>query len=150
MREEVYDYLRNYGFSKEELRSFEDINDNIFFANLKEINKNIDFLTNKGLTKEEIIYIFKKNCFMITEKDNRLEALDNIYINDLGLSNNLIKEIIINNPDTYSISPIELNKIINYLKENNFDKNKIINLIMKNPKIITLDYEEFIKLIKGV
>ena len=150
MREEVYDFLRKYGFSKEELHHFEDINDNMFFTNLKEINKNIDFLTNKGLTKEEIIYIFKKNCFMITEKDNRLEALDNIYINDLGLSNNLIKEIIINNPDTYSISPIELNKIINYLKENNFDKNKIINLIMKNPKIITLDYEEFIKLTKGV
>ena len=150
MIEEVYNYLRKYGFSKEELSYFEEINDNMYFTNLKEINKNIDFLTNKGLTKEEIIYIFKKNCFMITEKDNRLELLDNIYINELELNNNLLKELIINNPDTYSISPIELNKIINYLKENNFDKNKIINLIMKNPKIITLDYEEFIKLINGV
>lgn len=150
MIEEVYNYLRKYGFSKEELSYFEEINDNMYFTNLKEINKNIDFLTNKGLTKEEIIYIFKKNCFMLTEKDNRLELLDNIYINELELNNNLLKELIINNPDTYSVSPIELNKIINYLKENNFDKNKIINLIMKNPKIITLDYEEFIKLTKGV
>ena len=150
MRDEVYDFLRNYGFSKEKLSYFEEINDNMYFTKLKEINKNIDFLTNKGLTKEEILFVVKNNCFMLTEKNNRLEALDNIYINDLGLSNNLIKEIIINNPDTYSISPIELNKIINYLKDNNFDKNKIINLIIKNPKIITLDYEEFIKLINGV
>ena len=150
MCEEVYDFLRNYGFSKEELSYFEEINDNMYFTNLKEINKNIDFLTNKGLTKEEILYVVKNNCFMLTEKNNRLELLDNIYINELELNNNLLKEIIINNPDTYSISPIELNKIINYLKDNNFDKNKIISLIMKNPKIITLDYEEFIKLINGV
>lgn len=149
MTEEVYNYLRNYGFSKEELSYFEEINDNMYFTNLKEINKNIDFLTNKGLTKEEILFVVKNNCFMLTEKNNRLEALDNIYINDLGLSNNLIKKIIINNPDTYSISPIELNKIINYLKENNYDKNKITNLITKNPKIISLDYIEFINLING-
>lgn len=149
MCEEVYDFLRNYGFSKEELSYLEEINDNMYFTNLKEIIKNIDFLTNKGLTKEEILYVVKNNCFMLTEKNNRLEALDDIYINDLGLNNNLLKELIINNPDTYSISPIELNKIINYLKDNNYDKNKIISLIMKNPKIITLDYEEIIKLTNG-
>ena len=71
MREEVYDYLREYGFSKEELTSFEKENENMFFTNLVEVNKNIDFLTNKRLIKEEIITVFRNNPFMITVKDNR-------------------------------------------------------------------------------
>ena len=78
MIEEVYDYLREYGFTKEEVNKFEEENEKMFFTNLKEVQKNINFLQNKGLIKEEIMNIFKYNPFMITVKDNRLEALETI------------------------------------------------------------------------
>ena len=88
MREDVYKFLREYGFSKEEVNYFEDENEEMYFTNLIEVNKNIDFLINKGLTKEEIIYVFKKNPYMITVKNNRLKLLDKIYTEELQLDNN--------------------------------------------------------------
>lgn len=148
MREEVYDFLREYGFSKEEVNYFEDENEEMYFTNLIEVNKNIDFLINKGLTKEEIIYVFKKNPYMITVKNNRLKLLDKIYLEELQLDNNSLKELIINNPDTYTSSPIELNKIIDYLKEHNCSIEIIKQFIIKNPSSTSINLDEFVKLIK--
>jgi len=148
MIEEVYDFLREYGFSKEEVYSFEDENEEMYFTNLIEVNKNIDFLINKGLTKEEIIYVFKKNPYMITVKNNRLKLLDKIYTEELQLDNNSLKELIINNPDTYTSSPIELNKIIDYLKEHNCSIEIIKQFIIKNPSSTSINLDEFVKLIK--
>ena len=78
MIEEVYDFLREYGFTKEEVNYFEDENDDMYFTNLIEVNKNIDFLISKGLNKEEIMQVFRVDPFMITVKNNRLDALDKI------------------------------------------------------------------------
>ena len=64
MREEVYNYLREYGFTKEEVYSFEKENEKMFFTNLTEVNKNIDFLINKGFYKElekSFIEVFKNH-----------------------------------------------------------------------------------------
>ena len=148
MIEEVYDFLREYGFTKEEVNYFEDENEEMYFTNLIEVNKNIDFLINKGLTKEEIIYVFKKNPYMITVKNNRLKLLDKIYTEELQLDNNSLKELIINNPDTYTSSPIELNKIIDYLKEHNCSIEIIKQFIIKNPSSTSINLDEFVKLIK--
>ena len=104
MRDEVYDFLREYGFTKEEVYGFEEENEKMFFTNLVEVNKNIDFLTNKGLNKEEIMHVFRKDPFMITVKNNRLEMLDKIYLEDLKLSKEELRQLIINNPDTYIVS----------------------------------------------
>ena len=148
MREEVYDYLREYGLSKEELTSFEKENENMFFTNLVEVNKNIDFLINKGLAKKEIINVFKNNPFMITVKNNRLEALDKIYIDDLKFDINSLKTLIINNPETYTTSPIELEKNINYLKEHNCTMEVIRNFIINNNQVIIMDFNEFEKAVR--
>ena len=148
MIEEVYNYLREFGFTKDEVNFFEDSNDKMFFTNINEVEKNISFLNNKNLTKEEVIQVFKKNPFMITVKDNRLNALNKIYLEELKFESNLLKELIINNPETYTLSPIELQKIIDYLKEHNYSIEVIRDFILKNPKIISMEFNEFIKLLK--
>ena len=34
MKDEIYEYLRNYGFSKESLNNFENLNEDIYFVSL--------------------------------------------------------------------------------------------------------------------
>lgn len=148
MKDEVYDFLREYGFTKEEVNYFEKENEKMYFTNLKEINKNIEFLRNKNLTKEEIIYIFKNNPFMITVKDNRLEYLNKIYLEELEFDLNNLKQLIIKNPETYTISPLELEKIINHLKEHNCNKEIIRKFLLNNPQVLNMDFIEYEKVIK--
>lgn len=148
MREEVYEFFKEYGFTRDEIHYFQDENEKMFFTNLVEVNKNIDFLINKGLNKEEIMNIFRKDPYMITVKNNRLEELDKIYLEDLKFDSNSLKKLIIDNPDTYIASPIELNKIINYLKEHNCNIETIKNFIINNPKVSSMQFIEFEKQIK--
>ena len=143
MREEVYDFLREYGFTKEEVNYFEDENEEMYFTNLVEVNKNIDFLINKGLNKEEIMEVFRVDPFMITVKNNRLEMLDKIYLEVLNLNKDELKQLIIDNKDTYIASPIELNKCIEYLKEHNYTIEIIKNFLMDNPQLVNMYLDEF-------
>lgn len=147
MREEVYNYLHDYGFSAVELDEIENKNENMFFTNISEVRKNITFLEEKYLEMEDIIDIINDNPFMLTEKNNRLEALDNIY-DSLGFDYESLKELIKNNSRVYTISPIELQKIIDYLKSKNCSVEVIKNLIMKNPKVINMKFEDFEKVVK--
>ena len=148
MIEEVYDFLREYGFTKEEVNYFEDENDDMYFTNMIEVNKNIDFLINKGLNKEEIMQVFRVDPFMITVKNNRLEAFDKIYIEDLKLSKDELKQLIIDNPDVYIVSVNELNKNIDYLKEHNYTIEIIKKFFITNPQLISMSNKEFISVVK--
>ena len=120
----------------------------MFFTNLIEVNKNIDFLKNKGLNKEEIMQVFRINPFMITVKNNRLEALDKIYLEVLNLTNEELKNLIIKNPDTYIVSVSELNKNIDYLKEHNYNIETIRNFLITNPQLVSMSPEEFKNIVK--
>ena len=148
MIEEVYDFLREYGFTKEEVNYFEDENDDMYFTNLIEVNKNIDFLISKGLNKEEIMQVFRVDPFMITVKNNRLDALDKIYIEDLKLNKDELKQLIIDNPDAYIVSVSELNKNIDYLKEHNYPIETIKKFFITNPQLISMSNKEFISVVK--
>ena len=148
MREEVYDFLREYGFSKDELNYFEEENEKMFFTNLVEVNRNIGFLINKGFSKEDVINIFRNNSFMITVKNNRLEALDKIYFEDLVFDFDNFKRLMIGNYDVYTTSPIELDKNINYLKEHNCSLDVIKKFIIENPSVISMTLEEFKNVVK--
>ena len=116
----------------------------MFFTNLKEITKNINFLIDKGLTKEEVMNVIRNDSFMLTTKNNRLDALDKIYIDELKLNKEELKQLIIHNPDTYIESPIEIQKIIDYLK-NKKSIEEIKIFIIHHPKIIDMTLEEFIE-----
>lgn len=148
MREEVYDYLHDYGFSAIELDKIEKENEEMFFTNISEVRKNITFLEEKYLDTEDIIEIINKNPFMLTEKNNRLEALEEIYNGILMIDYESMKELIRNNPEVYTISPIELKKIIDYMKEQGYTIEVIREFILKNSKIISMTSENFIKALK--
>lgn len=148
MREEVYEFFKEYGFTGEEIHYFQDENEKMFFTNLVEVNKNINFLTNKGLNKEEIMHVFRVNPYMITVKNNKLELLDKIYLEDLKLNQEELKQLIINNPDTYIVSISELNNNITSLKEHNYNLETIKNFFITNPQLISMSQEEFKEQVK--
>ena len=149
MIEKIYEYLSEYGFDSIEIDKIIKINQNIYFSNVEEINKNIKFLEEKFLEYDDILELIINNPFMLTEKNNRLEALDNIYNNILNFDYETLKLLLKKNSETYTVSPVELEKIIEYLKEKNISNEIIRNLIIKNSKIITLTLEEFKDLVKG-
>ena len=148
MREEVYEFFKEYGFTRDEIHYFQDENEKMFFTNLIEVNKNIDFLKNKGLNKEEIMQVFRYNPYMITVKNNRLEVLDKIYLEDLKLNKEELKQLIINNPDTYIVSVSEFNNNINYLKEHNCTIEIAKNFFITNPQLVSMSPEEFKSIVK--
>ena len=147
MREDVYNYLHDYGFSSIDLDEIEKRNENMFYTNVSEVRKNITFLEEKYLDEEDIIDIINKNPFMLTEKNNRLEAIDKIY-SELGFDYEALKQLIKNNPKAYTLSPIELNKIIDFLKSKNYNNDVIKKLIIQNPKVISMKYDDFEKVIR--
>jgi len=148
MREEIYEYLHDYGFSAIELDKIEQENEEMFFTNISEIRKNITFLEEKYLESEDIIEIIIANPFMLTEKNNRLEALEDIYNGILKIDYESMKKLIKNNPETYTISPIELQKIIDYMKEQGYTIEIIREFILKNSKVISMSSEMFKKALK--
>jgi len=148
MKEEVYEYLHDYGFSSIDLDKIEDENEEMYFTSIKEIKKNITFLEEKYLESGDIINVINNNPFMLTEKNNRLESLDNIYSGVLGIDYESMKELIKNNPETYTISPVELQGIIDYMKELGYNKEIIREFILKNNKVINMTAENFKKVLK--
>ena len=148
MREEVYEFFKEYGFNRDEIHYFQDENEKMFFTNLIEVNKNIDFLRGNGLNKDEIMQVFRYNPYMITVKNNRLDALNQIYLEDLKLSNQQLKDLIIKNPDAYIVSVSELNENINYLKEHNCNIETIRNFLITNPQLVSMSPEEFKSVVK--
>ena len=142
MREEIYDFLVDYGFSIDNVEYFQDENEKTFFTNINEVKKNINFLENKGLSKEEVISIFIKNPYMLTVKDNKLNYLDNIYIEKLKIHNESLKKLILDNQYTYIESTIEIEKIINYLKENKCSEEVIKKFILENPLVISMKLDK--------
>lgn len=149
MKEEVYDYLHEYGFSAIDIDKIEKENEDMFYTDISEVRKNITFLEEKYLESEDIINIINDNPFMLTEKNNRLEALDDIYNGILSFDYESLKTIIKNNPEAYTISPIELNKIINHMKEIGYSIDIIKQFILKNSKVISMSYDTFLKVIKS-
>lgn len=147
MRDNIYEYLREYGFSKEKVQSFDKENDEMYDVNLNDVKENIIFLESKGLNKNEIITLINNNPFMLTTAFNRRDAYDKIYMEKLKLTNDEIKYLLLKNSDTYTNSPIELDKIIDYLlNEKKYSYYNIKNIILNNPNIINLSLEELKKI----
>ena len=145
MRDEIYEYLISYGFNKENLNRFEEENENMYFVSLDKIKENIDFFSTKGLNKSEFINIVSFNPFILTLSSKRKSSFDDIYINKLNLSNEEIKYLLNINNSIYTCSPIELDKIINYLnKEKNYSIDNIKKILLSNPSIINKNLNDII------
>lgn len=145
MRENVYDYLYDYGFSSKDLDNILDGNEEMFFTNLEYVKKHISFLEEKGLETRDIINVINSNPYMLTDREVRFNYLDNIYYNDLEMDAESLKGLIINNPRTYSINPARLREIINYMKELGYSKKEIREFILVNYNVVGMDLETFKK-----
>ena len=148
MNKQVFEYLRILGFTDEEINYIEEKNNNIAYANLSHVKQIILFLQELELNIQIIRKICTTNVFMITETFRRINKLNNIYYEQLELNNNDIQKIIIENYNMYTINPNELEKIINYLKSKNCNTETIKKLIIQNPKIISMKFEDFEKAIR--
>lgn len=148
MLEEVYNYLHDFGFTSIDLDSIEKENNELFFSSISEVRKNIYFLKENYLEDTDIIDLIRKNPYILTERTNRIEALDEIYKGVLIIDYESMIELIKNNPETYTASPVELQKIIDFLKNKNCTIDTIRNLFIKNPKIISMNFADFEKAIK--
>lgn len=142
MKEDVYQYLHDYGFSSIELDKIEDRNENIYFTNISELRKNLTFLEEKYLELEDIINLVNDNPFMLTEKNNRLEAIEEIYAR-IGFDSESLKKILRSNSRAYTLSPIELSKIIDFLKSRNCGYKEIREFFIKNPSVLSMKFDDF-------
>ena len=125
MKENIFDYLKDYGFEKEDIFSFQDINDNLFFVDISLVTTNIKFFEDKGLSKEEVMKVIKNNPFLLTIGSKKKELLDNIYYNIFTKEE--LKNLIINYPDSYIVNPLELKELIDYIKNKGLDIKEVIN-----------------------
>lgn len=148
MKNEIYEYLINYGFNKDNLNRFEEENENVYFVSLNKVKENIKFFTNKGLNNKEIINLVNINPFILTLSSKRKNAFDDIYISKLNLSNEEIKYLLDINNSIYTCSPIELDTIINYLnKDKNYSVDNIKKILLSNPNIINKNLDDIIEII---
>lgn len=146
MKNEIYEYLINYGFSKENLDRFEELNEDMYFVSLDKVKENINFFAGKGLNNKEIISLANINPFILTLSSKRKNAFDKIYINKLNLSNEQIKYLVNNNNNIYTCSPLEFDKIIDYLNKN-YSIDNIKKIILNNPNIINKKIDEIVGII---
>jgi hypothetical protein len=141
---EIYEYLINYGFKKDDLDNIKKNNEKIYFASLKNIEDNILFLQNKELEKNEIIKLVKKNPYILTAGTQKKQMLDEIYSKIFNKEE--IKEYIKKYPDMYIVNPIELKETIEYIKKLNLNIKDIIN---ENINILSIDLDEISEYIKN-
>lgn len=135
MREEIYGYLREYGFSREELNMIEDKNEEIYFAIISNITNNISFLENLDLSKNEIISLINKNPFFITCSEKRKNAFNKIYIDTLELTNIDIKNMLLINPYMYVLSPVDIEILVNDLLKT-YAKEELKKMLLSNPNLL--------------
>ncbi len=148
MLDEVYDYLHDYGFTAIDLDKIEKKNDEIFDASREDVKKITTFLEEKYLDQGEVIDVINSNPFMLTERNNRLEALDDIYCGELAIDYESLANLIKTNPMTYTASPIELQKNIDYLIEKGYNISTIRKFILDNSQVINMKSDDFVKVLK--
>ena len=146
MKDEVYEYLKKYRFNKDYLNKIEQENEDIYFIYLNKVRENINFFEGKGLNNKEIISLANINPFILTLSSKRKNAFDEIYINKLNLSNEQIKYLLNNNSNIYTCSPLEFDKIIDYLNKN-YSIDNIKQIILNNPNIINKKIDEIVGII---
>ena len=137
MEDEIYEYLIDYGFTQENLSKFEELNDYMYFVSLDKIIENINFFTDKGLNTSEIINLANNNPFILTLSSKRKNAFEEIYDNKLKLSNEEIKYLLNSNDNIYTCSPLELDKIINYLSDKGYSIDNIKKILLSNASLIS-------------
>ena len=138
MIDEVWDYLRDYGFTKEELNSFEKQNPKMFEVDLQTIKNNLLMLENFNLTQREVLTLVRKNFYMLTVTKNKVDYLNEIYLIRLGYDDKEMRRLLLTHPDAYIDNPEKVEQVLDFL-ETKEPKAKIKKIILEKPEL--LDYE---------
>jgi len=142
MNRNLFLYLRELNLTDEEIKYIEQNNQFIYQTSKEHTKLVLDKLREKGITEIELKNLLVKNIYLVTETLDRINKLDNIYINYLNFSNEEIKYLLITNANTYSVSPIELKNIIDYLTNTGYSIEIIKKFILSNPQVISFTLEE--------
>lgn len=137
MKEEVYDFLKEYGFDSNDLNELEEVNDNVYFLKKENVSILIKHFEENGFSKEEIINIINNNISLITLSLNEIEEYEDILLNYLDFNLDEYQSII-NNINIYDIEFQVIKEIVNLLEQNGYDINKIRKLIISNPNILNI------------
>ena len=143
MDRQVFEYFRILGFTDNEINYIEEKNDNIAYASLIHVKQIIIFLKKLKLNNDDIRKICLDNVYIITETFRRINKLNDIYFEYLEFTTNEIKQLITYNCNIYTVNPNKIEMIIKYLITNNYNKETIKYLIIRNPMIIGMTVEEF-------
>lgn len=138
MREEVYQYLRNYGFTKEEVGEFEKHNVKLYEVEESTVRYNFDFLEKHNLNKIEILELIRKNIYMITVNKKKLDYLEKIYKEILNFDNLEIKELLLEYNDLYIVNPLKVEELIKFYKDKNYSIEDIKKLIKLTPNVLSI------------
>lgn len=130
MRENIFDYLKEYGFSKEDIYWFQKVNDKLYFVDIILVANNIKFFEDKGLSCKEIIGVIKDNPYLLTIGSKRKIMLDNLY--NKIFEKEELKSLIIKYPVSYTENPLELEEKFVCINNNVLDvKETIIKYFQK-------------------
>jgi hypothetical protein len=140
----AYKYLKSIGFTSKELEELEE-NDYIWETSRQRCEYIVDFFKEKGLSMEEIHTYFMNYPNIVSEHPHRLLDIDEIF-NNIGLTNEEKKKLILENYETYSSNPDELQKIVNCLKGET--KEQTIQNIFNNSQYIAEDFDKVKELIR--
>ena len=138
MREEVYDFLKEYGFDSNDLNELEEVNDNVYFLKKENVSTLIKHFEEKGFSKEEIINIINNNINLITLSLNDIEEYDDIFLNYLNFNIDEYQTLV-NNLCIYDIEIRMIKEVINLLEQKGYNNNKIKKLIVSNPNILNIN-----------
>ena len=137
MREEEYNYLRDYGLTKEEIRACSEENPELYEYSKELFQKNINFLEEYSLTKEQIITLIKKNPYILTTGSKKKELLNKIY--SKYYTKEEIKDLLINYAYLYIVNPLELENVIEYLEDKGLNFKEEVS---KNVDILSMNLDE--------
>ena len=140
----VYKYLKSIGFTDKEIDKLEE-NDYIWETSKQRTEYIVNFFLEKGLSMDEIHNYFMSYPNIVSEHPHRLLDIDKIF-NDIGLTNEDKKKLVLSNYETYSSNPDELQKIVDHLKDETKEKTK--KNIFNNSQYIAESFDKIKELIK--
>lgn len=132
MLEEVHDYLKEYGFSENDIKAIEKNNDDIFFISLEELIDRMMYLDSKEIEKNVIIKIINDNPAILNVSGSEISEIDDLFIDELKFDLFELSQLIVKKPTLYNIGLEKIRKIINILYAKGIDENDIKTILLNN------------------
>ena len=140
----AYLYLKEKGFSKKEIEKLEE-NEFIWEASRNRCDFIVNFFLDKDFTMDEIHKYFIEYPNIVSEHPNRLIRIDEI-LDNIEFTNEDKKKLVFSNYEVYSANPLELKKIVDYLRTINNDELK--KEVFMNSEYLAEDFDKVKTLIR--